>query len=52
MLKMRLDEQILVIFGLNDNSSLGIDSSLGEVNIFGSPWDSLDKSNTKGFFQL
>ena len=31
-----------VIFGLNDNSSLGIDSSLGEVNIFGSPWDSLD----------
>jgi hypothetical protein len=31
-----------VIFGVNDTSTLGIDTSLGEVNIYGTPFDSLD----------
>lgn len=29
-------------FGLNDSASLEVDSSFGELNIFGQPWDSLD----------
>lgn len=31
-----------IIFGVNDASTLGIDTSLGEVNIYGIPFDSLD----------
>lgn len=29
-------------FGLNNSSTLGIDSSFGEQDIYGQPWDSLD----------
>lgn len=31
-----------IIFGVNDVSTLGIDTSFGELNIFGTPFDSLD----------
>lgn len=31
-----------IIFGVNDTSTLGVDTVLGEINIFGAPHDSLD----------